>query len=89
MRLLPAVFLLLFTSWHVHAQTYTISTFAGGAMPVDIPGTCAGLPYQALFSLAADATGNIFISYRHTLLRLDTATGILTVAAGNGTSGSS
>jgi hypothetical protein len=43
MRLLPAVLFTLFASWSVSGQTYTISTFAGGGLPVNILGTSASL----------------------------------------------
>ena len=35
MRLLPAAFLTLVMSWSSSGQTYTISTFAGGGLPVN------------------------------------------------------
>ncbi len=68
------------------AQTYTITTFAGGALPVNIPGISASLagPQSAI---ANDASGNVFFADGNTVLRLDAQTGMLTLAAGNGTSG--
>jgi len=65
-------------------QTYTISTFAGGALPVDIPATSASLSPRYV---ASDRAGNLFFVDRNIVLRLDAATGILTRVAGNGTTG--
>jgi sugar lactone lactonase YvrE len=82
-RLIPLLTAVLHCSaW---GQTYTISTFAGGALPVNIPGTTASLGFPA--SLAVDRAGNVFFVNQNTLLRLDASTGILTLVAGNGTPG--
>ena len=78
----PLITILCCSAW---GQTYTISTFAGGALPVNIPGTSASLGSPA--SVAADRAGNVFFATQNTVLRLDAATGILTLAAGNGTPG--
>ena len=43
MRLLPASVLVLALFSFASGQTYTISTFAGGGLPVNIPGTTASL----------------------------------------------
>ncbi|HXP87708.1 MAG TPA: IPT/TIG domain-containing protein [Bryobacteraceae bacterium] len=85
MRLLPAVLLIALTSCSVFGQTYTISTFAGGTLPVNIPGTSASL--SGTQSVAMDAAGNVFFTSGNSVLRLDAQTGILTLAAGNGTAG--
>ena len=72
------------------AQTYTISTFAGGGppgVPVNVPGTSASLGPNTPQCLAADRAGNVFFAFENAVLRLDGATGILTLAAGNGTAG--
>jgi uncharacterized protein (TIGR03437 family) len=71
-------------------QTYTISTFAGGGLPVGIPGISASLGSDLLQGpqyIAADRAGNVFFPYQNAVLRLDAITGILAVAAGNGTQG--
>jgi uncharacterized protein (TIGR03437 family) len=68
-------------------QTYTISTFAGGALPVNIPGASANLGYEVPWYMAADAAGNLFFVYQNSVLRMDAATGLLTLVAGNGTTG--
>jgi uncharacterized protein (TIGR03437 family) len=54
-------------------------------MPVNVPGTSASLGSPA--SVAADRAGNVFLATQNTVLRLDATTGILTLAAGNGTPG--
>ncbi len=84
-RLRPAVLLTTVFSWSAWAQTYTISTFAGGGLPVNIPGTSASLGSPA--SVAADRAGNVYFATQNTVLRLDATTGILTLVAGNGTPG--
>ena len=43
MRMRPAILIALATSRIASGQTYTISTFAGGGLPVNIPGTSASL----------------------------------------------
>jgi hypothetical protein len=85
MRLLPAVLLASVLSWSAWGQTYTISTFAGGALPVNIPGTSASL--GPVGNIAADRPGNVFLACQNTILRLDATTGVLTLVAGNGTAG--
>ena len=88
MRLLPAVLLTLVASWSVSGQTYTISTFAGGGLPVNIPGTSASLGGANVPQhIAADPAGNVFFVDQNTVLKLDATTGILTLVAGNGTTG--
>ncbi len=67
------------------AQTYRISTILGGALPVDIPGTSAHL--QDARAVALDSSGNVFFATENVVLRLDVATGILSLVAGNGTRG--
>jgi len=67
-------------------QNYTISTIAGGGLPVNLSGTSASLNAAGV---AVDSAGNVFIasSSDDIVLRLDAQTGILTLAAGNGTVG--
>jgi uncharacterized protein (TIGR03437 family) len=86
-RLPPAVLLASVVFWSASGQTYTISTFAGGALPLNIPGTSASLDANAPQSVAADQAGNLFFVDQNTVLRLDAASGILTLVAGNGTPG--
>ena len=68
-------------------QTYTIATFAGGGLPVNIPGTSASLGYDVPQSIAADRAGNVFFVDQDSVLRLDATTGVLPLVAGNGTAG--
>ena len=83
----PAVVIgLLLSSAGALGQTYTIKTFAGGYLPVGIPGTSASL--RAPLYTAVDKSGNVFFSMaNHVVLRLDASTGILTAAAGSGAPG--
>jgi uncharacterized protein (TIGR03437 family) len=86
MRLVSVAVLSLAVSGCAFGQSYTISTFAGGGLPVNIPGTSAtlGNPY----GVAVDGAGNLFFSDGlNVVLRLDATTGILTLVAGNGTPG--
>jgi sugar lactone lactonase YvrE len=66
------------------AQTYTISTFAGGGPPDNTPGTSIGLIPGAI---AADAAGNVFFAGSHYVFKLDRSTGNVTRIAGNGADG--
>jgi len=86
MRRLAAAVLLLSTVRLADSQTYNIATFAGGGMPVNIPATTAALlgPY----SIAADQAGNVFLVNGQTVLRWGAASGVMTLVAGNGTTGS-
>ena len=85
MRLLPLILVTL--SCTASAQTYTISTIAGGALPVNIAGTSASLDSDVPLVTTADKAGNVFFVDQSTVLRLDAATGLLTAVAGNGTTG--
>jgi sugar lactone lactonase YvrE len=87
MRVRPAILIALATSWIASGQTYTISTLAGGELPANVPGTSASL-YSPI-SVAVDKTGNVFFgdTREFVVLRLDATTGVLTLAAGNGTAG--
>jgi hypothetical protein len=87
MRLLPAVLLVSALSSTAWGQTYTISTFAGGGLPINVPGTSASLGTYFPPYLAADRAGNVFFGNQGAVLRSDATTGILTLVAGNGTTG--
>jgi len=67
------------------AQTGMIGTVAGGALPVNIPGTSAKLGMTA--GIAVDPHGNLLLTDDNLVLRLDGVTGILTLVAGNGIAG--
>jgi uncharacterized protein (TIGR03437 family) len=60
-------------------QTYTISTIAGGGLPVNVPGKSASL--SGPVGIAADRAGNLFFVDLHTVLRSGAATGTLSLAA--------
>jgi uncharacterized protein (TIGR03437 family) len=79
--------LILLTAVPAGAQTYTLRTFAGGALPENIPAASASL--GAVYGVALDKSGNLFLSLGeyHAVLRLDAATGMLTRVAGSGTAG--
>src|SRR5450631_3258472 len=85
MRLLPNVLLAPLALHFAFGQTYTISTFAGGGLPANIPGRSASL-YNPQ-GVTVDRSGNLFLSDYNDVLRLDAATGVLTLVAGNGTPG--
>ena len=87
MRLLTAVVLGSALSWSASGQTYSISTFAGGGLPVNIPGTSASLDVNVPQYVAADQTGNLYFVDQNAVLRWDATTAVLTVVAGNGTPG--
>ncbi|HEY4086864.1 MAG TPA: hypothetical protein VGM43_13045 [Bryobacteraceae bacterium] len=67
------------------AQTYAISTFAGGGAPINIPATSA--PLADTFAVAVDNQGNLFFVNDNNVLRRDAASGVLSLVAGNGTPG--
>jgi trimeric autotransporter adhesin len=87
MRLLLRLLLGLAISRAASGQSYNISTLAGRAPTVSIPGTSASLYGPA--SVAFDEAGDLFFadSDEHMVMRLDAKTGILTAVAGNGTGG--
>jgi hypothetical protein len=86
MRQLLAVVLLLFALRLADSQTYNIATFAGGGMPVNIPATTAALLGSGV--IAADQAGNVYLVNGNTVLRWGATSGVMTLVAGNGTTGS-
>jgi uncharacterized protein (TIGR03437 family) len=77
--------LILFVVWPLFGQTYTLSTFAGGGLPVNIAGPSASI--GPVSSVAVDAAGSVYSPSGGTILRLDAITRILTVVAGTGRPG--
>jgi sugar lactone lactonase YvrE len=69
------------------SQTYTMRTFAGGALPENLAGVSASL--GEIYGLAIDSAGNVFLSLGDysVVVRLDAGTGVLTRVAGTGTPG--
>ena len=68
-------------------QTYNASIFAGVWLPENLPGASVSL--NQIGGVAVDAAGNVFLSLPQyaAVMRLDTATGILTRVAGNASNG--
>jgi uncharacterized protein (TIGR03437 family) len=69
------------------AQTYTMKTFAGGALPENVPGTSANL--GTVYGIAIDSLGNVFLALGdyHIVVRVDASSGVVTRVAGTGTAG--
>ena len=82
----PALLTLAITSSAI-GQTYTMKTFAGGALPENVAATSASL--GGIYGIAVDRMGNVFLSLGDydLVLQLDAATGTLLRVAGNGTRG--
>jgi len=87
MRMHPlfAVVLPLVFAFPAAAQTYTITTFAGGGVPASLPGIVTSL--YGPRSVAVDQSGNIYFADGQTILRLDAKTNLVSLAAGNGAQG--
>src|ERR1019366_8647878 len=86
MRPFAAAILTLVVSCCAVGQTYTIQTFAGGGLPVNIPGMSASLDYPS--SVAVNGAGNLFfVDANHVVLRWNASTAVLTLVAGNGIKG--
>src|SRR5271157_80744 len=69
------------------AQTYSMKTFAGGALPENVPGTSANL--GNVYGIAIDNLGNVFLALGdyHIVVRVDANTGVVTRVAGTGIAG--
>jgi sugar lactone lactonase YvrE len=87
MRLLPLAFAAFGLVSSALAQTYTIQTFAGGVLPENITGVSASLGNVS--GVAVDQAGNVLLALSdyNLVLHLDSASGMLTRVAGNGTRG--
>jgi len=85
MRLLRATLLSLGLSGGVAAQSYLISTYAGGTLPVNIAGvsTTIGGSDMNFSGLATDPAGNVLFSYQSSVLRWDAISGLVTLVAGS------
>ena len=69
-----------------HAQTYGISTFAGGAPPTAVPATSTSASEPQ--AVAVDAVGDVFFAdFYSNIMRVDAVTGQLTVVVGISTPG--
>jgi len=70
------------------SQNYTISTFAGGGVPVNVSGTSAYLGMnEGAGGVAADTAGNLYFTYNNCVLRWDAVSIIVTLVAGSGEPG--
>jgi adhesin/invasin len=87
MRLPSIVVLALAFASASLAQTYSMKTFAGGALPENLPGVAADL--GAVYGIAIDNLGNVFLALGdyHIVVRVDANTGVVTRVAGTGTAG--
>ena len=81
------VILSLIPSFLALGQPYTISTFAGGALPTGQPALFASLGNVS--AVAINATGDLFLvsSNYNAVFRVDAATQMVSLFAGNGTAG--
>jgi sugar lactone lactonase YvrE len=90
-RFLKVFLIVLAVASSAFGQSYTISTFAGGGLPVNIPGTSASLLRNGVGEgpqgTAVDQKGNVFFTDQNIVLRLDATTGVLSLVAGNGIAG--
>lgn len=87
MRRSSAALAALLVAGSLNGQNYRISTFAGGGLPVNLPGAAAHL--GAVSDVVLDTAGNLVLSITdyNVVMRQDAKTGILTLIAGNGTAG--
>ncbi len=82
----PLLALAIIACCTAHAQTYGISTFAGGAAPTNVPAKSSSA--SAPQAVAVDSAGNVFFAdFYSDIVRVDAVTGLLSVVAGNGTPG--
>jgi sugar lactone lactonase YvrE len=85
MRNLATAFLVFSSA--LLGRTYTISTFAGGGPPDNVPGTSMGLNLAGGVGMTADAAGNVFFATGNAVFRWDHASGTVKRVAGTGSSG--
>ena len=75
----------LLTFAFASAQTYTISTLAGGALPAGLQGTAASLGVNnSPVLVTLDAASNVYFAALNAVWRLDATAGTLSIVAGNG-----
>jgi hypothetical protein len=85
MRVIPTVLSISILSCIARAQNYTISTFAGGALTSNVPGTT--VRPADIGGVAVDAKGNLFFTNSNAVYWLDIATGLISPVAGTGNPG--
>ena len=75
----------------VDARTNVITTIAGGGTPgySGDRGPATRAAFNEPYGIAVDMTGNVYVADRHNhcVRRVDSATGVITTFAGNGSSG--
>jgi len=88
MRIQAAVLLALIPPFFAYAQTYTISTVAGGGVGDGGPGTTAVISNPGA-GLALDSTGNLYIADagHNRIRKVDAVTGNISTVAGSGAYG--
>ncbi len=71
----------------VDVSTGLINSLAGGGTSKGDGGLASGAVLEGVGRIAFDASGNLFIPDGHQIRRVDAATGIITLVAGDGTAG--
>ncbi|HTX40062.1 MAG TPA: hypothetical protein VME43_33815 [Bryobacteraceae bacterium] len=80
--------LFLMSAGYLFGQVYTVSTVAGGGLPVNIPATSASIGNAGSHGyVAADRAGDLYFAVGFAVLRMDAATHMLSAVAGNGVPG--
>ena len=85
-RLLLVLYLLVVLPL-ARAQSYTISTAVGAGAPSNVQGKSISLPIGFPTFLTADSAGNVYFVDQNSVIKWTNATGLLTLVAGNGTTG--
>ena len=68
-------------------QSYTISTAVGAGVPSNVQGKSTSLGVGVPAFLVADPAGDVFFVDQNSVVEMNASTGLLTVVAGNGTTG--
>ena len=68
-------------------QSYTISTAVGAGAPSNVQGKSTSLGTNVPSYLTADSTGNVYFVDQNSVIEWNHSTGLLTIVAGNGTTG--
>jgi hypothetical protein len=69
------------------AQSYIISTAVGAGAPSNVQAKATSLGLGVPAFLTTDSAGNIYFADQNSVIEVSAATGLLTVVAGNGTTG--
>jgi sugar lactone lactonase YvrE len=84
---LSCVFLVAIVSPAAFGQSYTISTAVGAGVPSNVQGKSTSLGVGMPSFLTADSAGDVFFVDQNSVIEMNASTGLLTVVAGNGTTG--